>query len=353
MIQLDLRSLSHSQLTELVTSWGEPSYRADQIYNWLYQHFVLTVDEMTNLPAALRQRLAKETSLSTIRISQRQYSKDKSATKLLFSLPDGQAVEGVLLKYRKWFSACLSSQAGCRMGCAFCASTLGGLVRHLTVGEMMGQLVLLSREAKNMGGEVRSLVLMGTGEPLDNYNNVLAFLAQAANPAGLNLSYRRVTLSTCGLVPGIRRLANEGLPLTLAVSLHAPTDDLRSELMPINKVYPLAELMSACRYYSETTHRRITFEYALLDNVNDGLDKAQQLARLLKGMLCHVNLIPFNPVAERSFCRSSSSRVEAFYQVLQQEGISVTVRRELGSDITAACGQLRRRRLAKGAASHD
>ncbi|MGI6128836.1 MAG: 23S rRNA (adenine(2503)-C(2))-methyltransferase RlmN [bacterium] len=347
MPKFDLRDLSLSQLRERLSSWGEPSYRADQIYNWLYRHLALSVGEMTNLPASLRQQLAKETELGTVQVDRRQCSSDKRAVKLLFSLVDGQAVEGVLLKYRQWYSACISSQAGCRMGCAFCASTLGGLARNLTPGEMMGELVLLAREARALGGEIRSLVLMGTGEPLDNYDNVLTFLAEATQPAGLGLSYRRVTLSTCGLISGMRRLAKEGLPLTLAVSLHAPTDALRSELMPINKVYPLPELMAACSEYIMATGRRITFEYALLAGVNDNPKQAHQLAKLLQGMLCHVNLIPFNPVSELSFGRPQSDRVELFYRTLEKEGISVTIRRELGTDISAACGQLRRQVLSK------
>lgn len=349
MAKIDLRNLDRHELTELLRSWGEPSYRADQIYNWLYRNLVLSVEEMTNVPVKLRQRLTEETSLSNIYVQERHCSPDINTVKLLFSLADGQAVEGVLLRYRRWFSACLSSQAGCRMGCAFCASTLGGLARNLTVGEMTGELVLLAREARQLGGEVRSVVLMGTGEPLDNYNNVLKFLAHITEPSGFNLSYRRITLSTCGLIPGIRKLAKEELPLTLAVSLHAPTEELRNNLMPINKVYPLSELIAACYQYAQTTGRRITFEYALLAGVNDSAYQAQQLADLIKGLLCHVNLIPFNPVAESNFRRPETSRVEVFYQVLRQEGISVTVRRELGSDISAACGQLRRRVLKEGA----
>lgn len=347
MTKLELRNLSFGELHELIRSFGEPPYRADQIYNWLYRHLGLSFEEMTNLPAQLRRQLTEETTLDSVRVRERYCSSDTDTVKLLFSLVDGQAVEGVLLRYRRWFSACLSSQAGCRMGCAFCASTLGGLARNLTVGEMTGELVHLAREARQLGGDVRSLVLMGTGEPLDNYKNVLKFLAQVTEPHGFNLSYRRITLSTCGLVPGIRRLAQEELPLTLAVSLHAPTDELRTELIPINKVYPLGELVAACREYTQITGRRLTFEYALLAQVNDSLNHAHQLANLIGGLPCHVNLIAFNPVSERGFRRPEPSRVEAFYQVLQERGISVTVRRELGRDIAAACGQLRRRVLKK------
>ncbi|HKM39515.1 MAG TPA: 23S rRNA (adenine(2503)-C(2))-methyltransferase RlmN [bacterium] len=347
MDKLDLWSLNYNELAELLCSWGEPAYRADQVYDWLYRSLILSVDDMTNLPIRLRQRLMGMATLPSLDVGQKHYSSDANAVKFLFLAADGQAIEGVLLKYRRWFSACLSSQAGCRMGCAFCASTLGGLVRNLSVGEMVGQLIYLTREAKRLGADLRSLVLMGSGEPLDNYENVLRFLTQVTEPNGFDLSYRRLTLSTCGLVPEIRRLARERLPLTLAVSLHAPTDDLRTELMPVNRIYPLAELMIACCQYVELTGRRLTFEYVLLARVNDSPYQAHQLAELIGTLPCHVNIIPFNPVPGSSFKAPTPDRVRLFYQVLQTRGIPVTVRRELGQDIEAACGQLRHRALKK------
>ena len=347
MNKQDLWGLSLRELKKLLCSWGEPAYRADQVYHWLYRRLVLSVDQMTNLPIQLRQRLKDEMILPSLTVAQSHCSADAKALKLLFSAGDGQAIEGVLLKYRRWVSACLSSQAGCRMGCAFCASASGGLVRNLTVGEMTGQLVYLTKGAQRQGADLRSLVLMGTGEPLDNYNNVLSFLAQVTQAEGFDLSYRRITLSTCGLVPEIRCLAQEKLPLTLAVSLHAPTDDLRTELMPINSAYPVAELIAACHEYVQATGRRLTFEYTLLAQVNDSPQQAHQLADLVQGLACHVNLIPFNPVLRSRFKTPAPGDVQIFQQVLQDRGVPVTVRRELGQDISAACGQLRHQVLKK------
>lgn len=345
MTKLNLWGLCRHEFHDLMRSWGQADYRADQIFQWLYKRLVLSPAEMTNLPVQLRKRLSEETSLNYPALGQRYYSPAANAVKLLFTLPDRQSVEGVLLKYRSWFSACVSSQAGCRMGCAFCASTIGGLDRNLTVAEITGQLVHLAREANQLGGDVRGLVLMGIGEPLDNYENVLKFLNLITDPDGFDISYRRITLSTCGLVPGILRLAREKLPLTLAVSLHAPTDDLRNKLVPVNKAYPLSELMAACREYTKLTGRRLTFEYVLLGQVNDSLAQAHQLADLVGRLPSHVNLIPFNPVTGSNFDPPEPGRVKAFYAALRACGISATVRRELGQDIGAACGQLRRREL--------
>lgn len=347
MSKPNLKGLSPEQLADLLASWGEPRYRADQVFDWVYGRLARSYQEMTNLPARLRARLEAETTLSVAIVSRRERSQATGTVKLLFTLVDGQVVEGVLMRYRNWFSACISSQAGCRMGCRFCASTLGGLARNLEAAEMMDEVVALEREARAAGGRVRSVVLMGTGEPLDNYENVLLFLSLLNEPAGLNIGYRHVTLSTCGLVPGIRRLARAGLPLTLSVSLHAPTDELRSELMPVNRRYPLAELLAACREYAALTRRRVTFEYALIAGVNDSLKEARQLAGLLQGWLTHVNLIPLNPVPERGLKRPEPGRVAAFAAVLKARGIPTTVRRELGADISAACGQLRHRVLSE------
>jgi 23S rRNA (adenine2503-C2)-methyltransferase len=338
-----LKGLTLPELRQLLIDWGHPSYRADQVYSWMYQQLATSFAAMSNLPATLRARLEEETELQVLSVGQREHSAATGTVKLLFSLQDGQAVEGVLMRYRKWYSACISSQAGCRMGCRFCASTLTGLARNLTQAEMVDQVLALEREAREAGGRVRSIVLMGTGEPLDNYGAVLGFLRLVTSPESLDLSYRHISLSTCGLVPGIRRLAREGLPLTLSVSLHAPTDELRSQLMPVNKLYPIRELLLACREYTERTGRRVTFEYALIAGINDSLREAHALAALLKGQLAHVNLIPLNEVAEREFKRPRPQQVTAFALVLRKQGIPTTVRRELGADISAACGQLRHR----------
>lgn len=347
MEKIKLKGLSFSELAELLAAWGEARYRADQIYTWAFRHLIRSYAEMTNLPVGLRARLEEKTVLETTAVVRREFSPTTGTVKLLFSLSDGQAVEGVLMRYRSWFSACISSQAGCRMGCRFCASTLGGLARNLEAAEMVDQVVALEREARRAGGRVRSVVLMGTGEPLDNYDNVLRFIHLIAQPQGLGIGYRRIALSTCGLVPGIRRLAREGLPLTLSVSLHAPNDELRGRLMPINRRYPLTELLSACREYAEQTGRRVTFEYALIEGLNDSLKQARELAKLLQGLTAHVNLIPLNPVVERKFKRPEAGRVAAFAAVLKARGIPTTVRRELGTDISAACGQLRHQVLSE------
>ncbi|MDI3538302.1 MAG: rRNA (adenine2503-C2)-methyltransferase [Bacillota bacterium] len=341
MEKIKLKGLSFTELAELIATWGEARYRADQIYTWVFRHLVRSYAEMTNLPVWLRARLEEDTVLETTTVARREFSPATGTVKLLFSLLDGQAVEGVLMRYRNWFSACISSQVGCRMGCRFCASTLGGLARNLEAAEMVDEVVALEREARGAGGRIRSVVLMGTGEPLDNYDNVLRFIHLIAQPQGLGIGYRRITLSTCGLVPGIRRLAREGLPITLSVSLHAPNDELRERLMPVNRSYPLTELLPACREYAEQTGRRVTFEYALIAGVNDSLEHARELVGLLQGFTAHVNLIPLNPVVERKLKRPNPRRVSAFAAVLKARGIPTTVRRELGTDISAACGQLR------------
>lgn len=342
-----LKGLSREEAAALLDSWGEPRYRAAQLYTWLYRRLARSYAEMTDLPAGLRARLADKTELNAVTVTRREFSQATGTVKLLFSLRDGQAVEGVLMRYRNWFSACISSQAGCRMGCRFCASTLGGLARNLEAAEMVDEVVALAREARAQGGRVRSVVLMGTGEPLDNYEAVLHFIHLIAQPEGLGIGYRHISLSTCGLVPGIRRLAREGLPLTLSVSLHAPTDELRSRLMPVNRRYALPELLAACREYAALTGRRVTFEYALIAGVNDSVRQARALAQLVGGLSAHVNLIPLNPVAERGLARPDRRRITAFAAILRARGVPTTVRRELGTDISAACGQLRHRVLGE------
>lgn len=335
---------TREELAALLTEWGEPAYRATQLFQWIYQKGAREFSGMTNLPLALRQRLAEVAVPGCAAEEMRQRAATTRTTKFLFRLlADGALVESVLMGHNYGWSACLSTQVGCRMGCAFCASTLGGLVRNLTPGEIVDQAILMQKELPP-GQRIGHVVLMGSGEPLENYDNVLKAIRLLHDPGGLNIGYRHITLSTAGLVPGIRRLAAEGLPITLAVSLHAPNDELRSRLMPVNRLWPVAEVVAAVREYAERTGRRVTIEYILIEAVNDTPELAAELARLLAGMLVHVNLIPMNPVAERpQFRRPGPERVRRFAEVLERYGISTTVRREMGGEIEAACGQLRNR----------
>lgn len=347
----DLLSLPLAQLTRWVTEeLGEPKFRAKQLYDWLHSKQVRTFGEMTNLPAALRGRLEETASIAPVETRLRLESKVDGTRKFLFALADGNCVEAVWMEYHHGPSLCISTQVGCRMGCRFCASTLGGLVRDLTPGEMLGEVYEAQRQ---MGRQISSLVLMGIGEPLDNLQNVLTFLEILSSPEGQGMSLRHVSLSTCGLIPGIRALMEKKLGLTLSISLHAPDDAARSAIMPVNQKYPVGELMEVCREYFAVTGRRISYEYALIDGVNDTPDQAAALARLLRGQTCHVNLIPVNPVAERQTRRSSRAAVERFARRLGELGVNATVRRELGSDIAAACGQLRRGEAAAAVSVGD
>lgn len=339
MQKTDLSSLALPALTEWVAGLGEPKFRAKQIYQWIHQKRVTSFAEMTNLSAALRTRLDEEAFLTTLSVRRRLESKLDGTVKLLLELPDQNCVEAVLMRYHHGLSLCISTQVGCRMGCKFCASTLGGLVRDLTPAEMLGEVYAAEREA---GEPIGSLVLMGIGEPLDNFSNVMDFLTILSSPEGRNLSLRHVSLSTCGLCDAIDQLAERKLGLTLSVSLHAADDVTRSEIMPINKKYPIDRLMQSCRRYFEMTGRRISYEYALIAGVNDTPAHAEALARLLGGQGCHINLIPVNPVKERGTRRPDQKAVQRFAERLQALGQNATVRRELGSDIAAACGQLRR-----------
>jgi len=341
---IDLTSLTPEELEQAAMALGEPKFRAAQIFAWLAKG--AEIDEMTNLPAALRGKLAKcreEAGLSGSlwpEVLREQISRNDGTRKLLVGFPDGEAAECVFMKYDYGNSACLSTQVGCRMGCRFCASGIDGLVRSLTAGEMLGELRALERSA---GEPVSHVVLMGTGEPMDNYENVARFLRILHDPKGRNLSYRNVTLSTCGVIPGIERLGREFPQVNLAISLHAATDGKRSELMPIDRRYPLGELIDACRNHAERTGRRVTFEYTLIRGENDGERDADELAALLRGMLAHVNLIPLNRVREKNYEGTTREAARSFAEKLERKGIPATVRRELGSDIDAACGQLRRR----------
>lgn len=338
--KVNLKDLNLAEIKQFLTELGEKPFRAEQLCQWMFAKGVTGFDEMTNLSKELRTKLAELACLSSPQIVARQQSARGDTIKYLFSLADGHAVESVLMKHSYGNAACVSTQVGCRMGCLFCASTLGGLVRNLSPAEIYDQVLGIKRDS---GERVSHIVIMGTGEPLDNFDNVMKFLENINAEYGLNIGYRHITLSTCGLVPRMKELTLKKLPITLAVSLHAPNDRLRDQLVPINRRYKLPELMQVCRDYIEITGRRITFEYALLAGVNDGEEHARQLVTLLTGLMCHINLIPANPVQERGFKRSSPEKVEKFRTILARGGLNVTVRRELGTDIDAACGQLRRR----------
>jgi len=339
----DLLSLFPNQLEDLLAEMGQPAYRAKQIFSWLHQKNASSFDEMTNLPATLREALAGSCKIGRVNMQKRLVSSIDGTVKYLYGLSGGDMVEGVRMSYRHGNSLCISSQAGCRMGCGFCASTLDGLSRNLTSGEMLGQVYAAARDATPE--KIGSVVLMGVGEPLDNFENVCRFLELISHPQGFGLSLRRVSLSTCGLVDGIYKLAEKKYPITLSVSLHAADDALRSELMPINRKHGIVSLLAACRDYFLATGRRVSFEYSLMGGKNDRPEDAKKLAALLKGRGSHVNLIPHNQVRERELKRSNREAVLAFQKELESRGITATIRRELGTDLDAACGQLRRSEL--------
>ena len=338
----DLRSLTYEKLCEEIKAMGLPAFRAKQIYEWLHQKRAGSYDEMTNLPAALRERLKSEYPLAAVSVERKLVSKIDGTVKYLFRLGDGEHVEGVRMAYKRGGSLCISTQCGCRMGCTFCASTLTGLCRNLTPSEMLSEVYLAAKDAEANGEKIASIVLMGLGEPLDNFDNVMDFLTIVTSEQGFNMGMRHISLSTCGLVDKIYKLAEKKLQLTLSVSLHAPNDEIRRRTMPIARRYPIDELIKACRDYFDTTGRRISFEYALIDGVNDQPEHAMELIALLKGMGAHVNLIPVNKVNETGYRRGKRETVEAFCKLLNDNGQNATIRRELGSDINAACGQLRR-----------
>ncbi len=335
----DILSLNLQELTNEITALGQPKFRAKQIYRWLHKAFVTDFGQMSDLSLSLREFLNDNFVIFGCAIEKKLVSEYDSTVKYLFKLHDGEFIESVLMKYKYGYTVCVSSQVGCRMGCTFCASTLSGVVRNLNPSEILSQIYAISRDNDI---RVSHVVMMGMGEPFDNYDNVLKFLQLVTEENGVNLSMRHISLSTCGIVPKIYSLMEENLQLTLSVSLHAPTDELRSSMMPVNKKYPVNELISACREYTLKTSRRISFEYSLVKNVNDTDECALALAKLLKGMLCHINLIPVNEVTETGCKKSSPERVKRFSDILSSKGFTVTVRRELGSDINAACGQLRR-----------
>ena len=335
----DIKSMTREELGAAFAAMGQPRFRAGQVFAWLHRG-VRSFDEMTNLPKALREQLAGQYELTAPAVARKQVSAKDGTIKYLWRLGDGHCVESVLMRYHHGNTVCISSEVGCAMGCAFCASTKGGLVRRLRPSEMLDQVLFTQRDS---GLPVSNIVLMGIGEPLDNYDNVRRFLALVNDPEGMNIGMRHISLSTCGLVPGIDRLAEEDLQLTLSVSLHAPDDALRSSLMPVNRRYPIDELLAACKRYFEKTGRRISFEYAMIDGRNDTPEMAQLLIRRLRGLPAHVNLIPLNRIEESPLQPSTRQAVAAFQKALDDAGITATVRRTLGSDIDASCGQLRKK----------
>ena len=336
----DIKSMYPEEIGGLVREKGLPAFRAKQIFEWIHARQAAGYEEMSNLPAKLRAELETEYPLVTAKTVDRQISAVDGTQKFLFEMPDGCLVESVFMRYRFGNSVCISSQAGCRMGCSFCASTLRGLLRSLSASEMLEQIYAVMRETKE---PVSHIVVMGMGEPLDNYDNLIRFLRLLTGPEGLHMSRRNVTVSTCGIVPNIYRLAEEGLHITLALSLHAVTDEQRRKIMPIAKRYSIDELMKACRAYYEATGRQITFEYSLIRGVNDSSGDAKGLTRLAKPLKAHINLIPVNPVRERGFEHPDNAHVQAFKKELENNGVNVSIRRALGKDIEGACGQLRNR----------
>lgn len=342
MMQTNIASwmdLAEAEAADQAKTLGLPAFRGRQIWSWLHLKHVTSYDQMTDLPQALRTELEQSAPLKMPVAAGIQRSKIDGTVKYLFEMPDGCLIESVLMRYQHGYTVCVSSQVGCKMGCKFCASTLDGWERDLLPGEMLGQVYAIEREEQV---QVSNIVVMGCGEPFDNYDNVLKFLQILHEPKGQNMSYRNMTVSTCGLLEPLRRWTKEAPPVTLAISLHAPNDKVRRQMMPIANRVSMQELLDACRAYTRETNRRVTFEYALAEGVNDSPQQAEELADRLHDLLCHVNLIPVNPVTERTLRGPAQKRVQAFRKVLEEKHIPVTVRRELGADIDGACGQLRR-----------
>lgn len=336
-MQKDIKSMYEKELKKEFSDMGEPLYRATQVYKWLHMG-VKSFDEMTNISKGLRQKLMQSYYISSAAIEKKLVSSYDDTKKYLFSFSDGETVESVLMNYHHGFTSCISTQAGCKMGCTFCATGKSGFSRNLTASEMLSQL---QAEQDDNNIRISNVVLMGMGEPLDNFDNVIRFLNLVGSENGMNIGMRHISLSTCGIVPKIYELADMKLQITLSVSLHAPNDSIRSRTMPINKRYGIDELLKACEYYSKTTGRRISFEYAMIDGVNDSNGAAAELASRLKGTLCHVNLIPVNSVSGTGYKKSKRERIQSFISILERSGITATVRRTLGSDINASCGQLK------------
>ena len=340
MEKKDVKSMTLDELKSYMKEIGEKEFRGKQLYEWMHKKQCASYEEMRNIPVSLKEKCKEQAVLTTLELVTQQTSEIDGTTKFLFALEDGNLVESVRMRYKHGNSVCISTQVGCRMGCKFCASGIDGLVRNLTPAEMLEQIYRIQRYD---GERVTNVVLMGTGEPLDNYDNVLRFLTLLSDENGLNISQRNITVSTCGLVPKIRQLAEEKLQITLALSLHAPNDEKRKAIMPVANSYSMEEVLSACRYYFEQTGRRITFEYSLVHEVNDSKADAVELSSKLRGLNCHVNLIPVNPVKELGFETVTRNAAETFMNQLMKCGVNATVRREMGRDIDGACGQLRRR----------
>lgn len=338
---MDIRSLDITELRNfIVDELGEPKFRAKQLYEWMHQHLALSYDEMKNIPKSLKDKLEEHCTYRALEQIDLQVSQIDGTRKYLFALEDGEMVESVWMSYKHGNSVCISSQVGCKMGCRFCASTLDGWVRNLTPAEMLGQIYAIQRDTD---ARVSNVVVMGTGEPMDNYDNIVKFIRLLSDENGLNISQRNITVSTCGIVPRIKQLADEDLTITLAISLHAPNQTKRVELMPIANKYDINELIDACKYYFDKTGRRITFEYSLVSGVNDRDVDAEELGQLIGHLNCHVNLIPVNPIKERDYVSPSMDRAYAFQKKIEKYVNNATIRREMGRDIDGACGQLRKR----------
>lgn len=340
---INILDLDLVELKKWMKDNGEQEFRAKQVFDWIYKE-VWNFEDMKNIPKNTLKKLNENFYIGIPEIVETYSSKKEDTKKHLFLLKDGNVIESVVMKYAHGNSICVSTQIGCKMGCKFCASTLGGIVRNLTSGEILGQIIRAQSELKE---RISNIVLMGSGEPLDNFHNVLKFIYNVNAEYGLNIGQRHITLSTCGIVPKIRELADLNLQITLAISLHAPNDEIRKQTMPIAKAYSINELLEVCRYYISKTNRRITFEYALVKGFNDKKENAEELSKILKGMLCHVNLIPINEINESELKKSNMDDINKFKEVLIKHGIETTIRREMGLDINAACGQLRRSYLEK------
>ena len=340
MEKTDIKSMTLDELTEYIVTAGFPKFRGKQLYDWMHVKLVEGYEEMTNIPKQLKDFLSENTFFASLKPARVQVSKEDGTAKYLFELYDGNYIESVLMHYKHGNSVCISSQAGCRMGCRFCASTLDGLARSLEPSEMLDQIY---RIQKSTGERVTNVVAMGSGEPFDNFDNFVRFEKLLTDENGLNISARNLTVSTCGLVPKIYELADMKLQITLAISLHAPNDDMRKKLMPIANKYSIKEIMDACRYYIEKTCRRVTFEYSLVKGENDSIECAEQLISLVKDLNCHINLIPVNPIKERDYRQTELADINKFKNKLEKYKINVTIRREMGRDIDGACGQLRKR----------
>lgn len=347
----DIRSFTEEELAEKLSEIGAKKFRASQIYRWLHARCALAYDEMTDLPKGLREKLEELYPLDPLAVEEKQVSEIDGTTKYLIRLADGNSVECVLMFYHHGVSACISSQVGCNMGCSFCASTIGGKVRNLTAGEMLGQIYRMQRDLEEAGSNQRDsaqrishVVVMGTGEPLDNYDSLIGFIRMISDEKGRNISQRNLTVSTCGIVPNMRKLADEGFQITLALSLHASSQESREKLMPVARTWHLPDIFEACEEYFQKTGRRITFEYTMVDGQNISDEDAKRLIGLLRGKNCHINLIPLNPVRERSYSAPEKAKAARFRDLLIRGGINATIRRSMGRDIDGACGQLRRRR---------